>query len=51
MKRFNIQGALLDERQLNWYGRPIAINIKSHTGGICFVEVNAINNISKIKIT
>lgn len=51
MRIFNIQGALIEERKMNWIGSPLSIDIKSYTSGIYFVEVNASNKISCIKIT
>ncbi|NPD45491.1 MULTISPECIES: S8/S53 family peptidase [unclassified Lentimicrobium] len=51
MRIFNIQGALIEERKMNWNGSPLNIDIKSYTRGIYFVEVHAANRNSQIKIT
>lgn len=51
MRIFNIQGALIEERKINWNGNPVNINIESYTSGVYFVEVNAVNRNSQIKIT
>lgn len=51
MKIFDIRGSLIEERMMNWNGNPITIDIKSYTSGIYFVEVNASNKVSRIKIT
>lgn len=51
LRIFNIQGALLEERKMNWTGSPVNIDIKSYTSGVYFVEVNAANRNSQIKIT
>ncbi len=51
MKIYNIQGAIVEERKINWIGNPETIDIKSYTSGIYFVEVNFLDKISRKKIT
>lgn len=51
MSIYNIQGSLLEERNLIWTGTDIAVDINQYSSGIYFVEVRQEEIVSRVKIS
>lgn len=47
---FNIQGELIDEKELSWTGSQIPVDISNYSSGIYILEVRQANQVSQLKI-